>query len=235
MVEPMVPLLSFEAVTMSYETATRKVPAIRELTVAIRQGEFVTVSGPSGSGKSTFLHVAGCLDTPTSGTVRLNGVDVSSLSDDERARLRSADVGFVFQQYNLFPRMTTLDNVALPLVYARVPRAERRKRAADMLAQMNLAELGDSFPNQLSGGQQQRIAIARALIHRPRLLLADEPTGALDSASGRALVDLLRALNESGTTVVLVTHEPEVARAGRRRIRFHDGELVGDQSSEQAP
>lgn len=230
------PLLKFDGVSKSYVTATREMPAIRGLSLSVGQGEYVTVTGPSGSGKSTFLHMAGCLDTPTSGTVYIDGTDVGALTDDGRARLRATIIGFVFQQFNLLPRLSALENVALPLLYTGIARAERYQRAARMLEQVGLRDHAARYPNQLSGGEQQRVAIARALIGRPRLLLADEPTGSLDTKTGRGLMDTLRTLNEGGIAIVLVTHEAAVARAGRRRIQFCDGRLVTEESTrEQYP
>jgi putative ABC transport system ATP-binding protein len=206
-----------------------EVRALKGVTFAVDEGEFVTIVGPSGSGKSTLLHLLGALDRPTSGSVRFSGRDVADLDDAALAELRNAQIGFVFQQFQLLPRTAALANVALPLVYAGVPKAERRERAAAALEAVGLAHRLDHRPAQLSGGEQQRVAIARALVTRPRLLLADEPTGNLDSATGVEIMALLTALNaEQGVALVVITHDLEVAALAPRRIHIRDGRIERD-------
>lgn len=228
-------LLRLDDVGKTYMTAAGEVVALRALSLSVAEGEFVTVTGPSGSGKSTFLFIAGCLDTASSGAVLLDGMDVRSLEDDERSQLRGSEIGFVFQQFNLLPRMSVLDNVALPLIYRGVGRRTRRERAAAVLDRVGLAQYGARLPAQLSSGQQQRVAIARALVNEPRLLLADEPTGALDTHTGAELMEVFVTLNRRGTTIVLVTHEAAVAQAGNRSVRFRDGCLVTDAEAFGSP
>jgi putative ABC transport system ATP-binding protein len=211
-----------------YRIGENSVHALAGVSVEIAQGEFAAVMGPSGSGKSTFMNLLGCLDRPSAGDYKLGGKLVSGLSEDELAALRNRSIGFVFQSFNLLARTSALENVALPLLYAGVPGRERRARAAEMLAKVGIADRADHLPVQLSGGQQQRVAIARALVARPLLILADEPTGALDSRTSLEIIDLLQALNRQGMTVVLVTHEAEVARYARRVLHFRDGRVVGD-------
>ena len=211
-----------------YRVGDNAIRALDEVSVEIARGEFVAVMGPSGSGKSTFMNVLGCLDRPTSGEYVLAGRRVSELGGDELAEVRNSNIGFVFQSFNLLPRTAALENVELPLVYAGIATHERRERAQRMLARVGLGERAHHQPAQLSGGQQQRVAIARALVTQPVLILADEPTGALDSRTSLEIMALFRDLNSSGMTVVLVTHEPDVARFARRVLRFLDGRLVGD-------
>ncbi|HET6720177.1 MAG TPA: ABC transporter ATP-binding protein [Rhodocyclaceae bacterium] len=204
------------------------VRALRGISLRIDEGEFVAVMGPSGSGKSTFMNIVGCLDRPTSGHYELAGEAVESLSADQLAGIRNRRIGFVFQQFNLLPRTSALDNVELPLLYAGVEKAERVARARRRLEQVGLGDRLDHLPNQLSGGQQQRVAIARALVGNPRLILADEPTGALDSRTSVEVMALLQALNRDGITIVLVTHEPDVAAFAGRLIHFRDGQVISD-------
>lgn len=205
------------------------VTALAGVSVSIREGEITAIMGPSGSGKSTFMNLVGCLDVPTSGSIRIGGEEVSGLSDDALAALRNREIGFVFQQFNLLPRTTALDNVALPLIYRGLSKRERERLARERLAQMGLAERIHHHPTQLSGGQQQRVAIARALVTSPRLILADEPTGALDTKTGIEIMALLQKLNEQGLTIVLVTHEREIAAYADRLILFRDGRVIDDQ------
>lgn len=216
-----------------YQTSAGLFPALKNVTLAVVAGEFIAIMGPSGSGKSTFMNILGCLDAPTTGSYQLDGQPVAQLSRDELALLRNKTIGFVFQGFNLLPRMTLLDNVGLPLIYSGVPLAERRQRSHEMLARVGLNGKADSLPNQISGGQQQRVAIARALINTPRLLLADEPTGNLDSHTGDEIMALFDALNAEGITIVLVTHENDIAAHAKRQVRFYDGALVSDLTSRE--
>jgi putative ABC transport system ATP-binding protein len=211
-------------VTREYELGGLTVPALRGVSVSVPAGDYAAILGPSGSGKSTLMHLLGGLDRPTTGTLRIAGRDVTELSATELARLRNRTIGFVFQSFHLLPRTTAVDNVALPLVYGAVRAGERRRRAAEMLDRVGLAHRLRHRPNQLSGGEQQRVAIARALVTKPSLLLADEPTGNLDTATGAEVLALLETLNrESGVAVVLVTHDQEVAARATRQIRMRDG------------
>ncbi|ACY99983.1 MULTISPECIES: ABC transporter ATP-binding protein [Thermomonospora] len=216
-------------VTRAYELDGTRVQALRGVSLRIGEGEFAAIVGPSGSGKSTLMHLLGCLDRPTGGTLRIGGRDVAALSDAELAELRNSRIGFVFQSFHLLPRTSALDNVALPLAYRGVPRGERRRRAAEALARVGLAHRLDHRPAQMSGGEQQRVAIARALVGEPRLVLADEPTGNLDTATGHEVMDLLARLNaEQGVAVVLVTHEADIAERARRQIHIRDGRIERD-------
>jgi putative ABC transport system ATP-binding protein len=212
-----------------YQVGDNVIRALAGVSVDIARGESVAVMGPSGSGKSTFMNVVGCLDRPTSGEYVLAGQDVAALDSDALAAARNRHIGFVFQSFNLLARTSALENVELPLVYAGAGAAERRRRALEMLARVGLAERAHHLPQQLSGGQQQRVAIARALVTRPALILADEPTGALDSRTSLEIMALFQELNAQGMTVVVVTHEPEVARFARRVLRFLDGRVVADE------
>ena len=223
-------LIEFDGVCKYYQMGDTLVKAADHVSFKINKGEFVAIVGQSGSGKSTCMNIIGCLDTPTSGTYVLAGEDVSSASDDRLADIRNQMIGFVFQSFYLLPKLTALDNVALPLLYANVPRRERRERAAEALASVGLEDRMDFYPNQLSGGQCQRVAIARAMIAKPRILLADEPTGALDSASGRQVMQIFGELNAKGTTVVLITHAQDIADCAKKIHRILDGELIrGDE------
>lgn len=223
------PVIEIAGLQKSYTTPAGEVPVLRGLHVSIQPGEFVAVMGPSGSGKSTFMNILGCLDTPTGGRYRLNGQDIGLLDVDQLAGLRNRVIGFVFQGFNLLPRATLEDNVALPLVYRGQSRTERLVRARALLAQVGLAAHSLKKPNQISGGQQQRVAIARALANHPRLILADEPTGNLDTATSREIMEVFSALNrEEGITIVLVTHEPDVARHAHRLVRLVDGRIAFD-------
>jgi len=217
--------------TKIYRTGEYAVTALDSVSVDIRQGEFVVVMGPSGSGKSTFMNLLGCLDSPTSGEYRLAGETVSHLSADAVAAIRNRSIGFVFQNFNLLPRTTALENVALPLLYSRVRAEERRTRAMARLAEVGLADRAGHQPAQLSGGQQQRVAIARALVNEPLIILADEPTGALDTRTSFEVMGLLQGLNAHGITVVLVTHEHDIAGFASRVIGFRDGRVVSDETN----
>ena len=228
-------LVDVSDLTKVYPNAVDTPPALGGVTLQVGQGEFVAVMGPSGSGKSTFMNIVGCLDGPTAGSYRLAGQDVGTLDHNELAELRNRTLGFVFQGFNLLPRLTAIENVMLPMVYAGVPRAERQQRAQAMLQATGLGTLGDRRPNQLSGGQQQRVAIARALVNRPLLLLADEPTGNLDSQTAQDVMDVFTDLNrEQGITILLVTHEPDIAQYAQRLIKFRDGHVIYDGAPAQA-
>ena len=216
-----------------YDMGGEIVRALRGVDVAIRRGEYVAIMGPSGSGKSTFMNTMGCLDTPTAGEYWLNGQLVSAMSDDALARVRNREIGFVFQTFNLLPRSTALQNVELPLVYAGVSAAERKKRATEALERVQLGERLHHRPNELSGGQRQRVAIARALVNRPSILLADEPTGNLDSNTSEEIMRVFEELFRQGQTVVMVTHEPDIAAHARRVVVLRDGVVASDERKEQ--
>ncbi len=226
-------LIAVENLERVYQMGDERVVALAGVTTEIRQGSFVAVMGPSGSGKSTFMNVLGCLDQPSAGSYRLKGVEVGRLPATELARTRNREIGFVFQQFNLLQRVDALGNVELPMLYAGLPKRERRARAEAALARVGLADRMRHLPLQLSGGQQQRVAIARALVNQPACLLADEPTGALDSRTSLDIMALFQALNREGVTVIVVTHEPDVAAFASRVIRFRDGKIVSD--TEQVP
>ncbi|HEX9954896.1 MAG TPA: ABC transporter ATP-binding protein [Allosphingosinicella sp.] len=223
-----VPLVETCTLVKEYTVGGSTVHAIAGVSLAIARGEFVAIMGASGSGKSTFMNMIGCLDIPSSGDVRIDGTATSAMDSDALAELRNSKIGFVFQQFNLLPRTTALDNVAVPLIYAGVGRAERQERARKKLEAMGLGERLDHSPAKLSGGQQQRVAIARALVTEPLLLLADEPTGALDSQTSEEIMHLFQTLNDAGNTIVLVTHEREIADHAARRITFRDGKVIED-------
>lgn len=221
-------IIRTEGIQKFYHLGAETVKAVRGIDLLIQRGEFVAVMGPSGSGKSTFMNVLGCLDTPTAGKYWLNGQLVSELSEDELARVRNREIGFVFQTFNLLPRATCLHNVELPLVYAGVPARERRERAAAKLELVGLADRMDHKPPEISGGQRQRVAVARALVNEPALLLADEPTGNLDSATSTEIMDVLTTLNRDGQTIVLVTHEHDIAEYAKRQVHLRDGVIEKD-------
>jgi putative ABC transport system ATP-binding protein len=210
----------------TYEMGTQKLHALQDVSTTIEQGEHLAIMGPSGSGKSTLLNIVGCLDQPTSGEYFLDGEDVAQLSDDDLAEVRLRKIGFVFQSFHLIPRLSALANVALPMVFAGVPAAEREERAREAIDSVGLADWSDHKPAELSGGQKQRVAVARAVVMRPGLLLADEPTGNLDSASGRQVLDILCGLNQQGITLITVTHDPNVARLAERVMVLTDGAIL---------
>ncbi len=223
------PVIRLENVFKTYDLGEIQVQALRGVTLEIYEGEFVAVMGPSGSGKSTVMNILGCLDRPTRGHYYLDGVDVSQMSKSELAHIRNKKLGFVFQQFNLLSRTSALENVELPTVYAGIAPEERSKRALESLTRVGLAERAGHHPSQLSGGQQQRVAIARGLVNRPAILLADEPTGNLDSRTSVEIMDILQTLNiEQGITIVLVTHEPDIAQYAKRTLEFRDGKLRKD-------
>jgi putative ABC transport system ATP-binding protein len=219
-------LIEMRELTRVYDLGPQQIFALRGINLTIDPGEYVAVMGPSGSGKSTLMNVVGCLDTPSSGQYLLDGVPVETLNDDELAMIRNKKIGFVFQTFNLLARTTALQNVELPLVYAKIPRAERRMLAEEALTAVGLQDRMSHQPNELSGGQRQRVAIARALVNRPSLLLADEPTGNLDSQTGREILDLFHELHGRGNSIIMVTHEDDVAREAARVIRLKDGKVV---------
>jgi putative ABC transport system ATP-binding protein len=221
-------IIRLENISKTYGTGDIEVHALQDVNLVIEPGEYCAIMGPSGSGKSTAMNVIGCLDRPTNGSYYLDELDVSQLSDTELAQIRNRKIGFVFQQFHLLPQLSALENVMLPMVYAGIPANERKTRAEEALTRVGLAHRIHNRPNQLSGGQQQRVAIARAIVNRPVLLLADEPTGALDSQTTQEILDLFGELNRSGITVVMVTHESEVARQTNRVVWFRDGQVLHD-------
>lgn len=226
------PLIRMESVSKLYYMGEIEVPALRDATLTVTAGEFIALVGSSGSGKSTMLHLLGCLDSPTSGRYLLEGSDVSKLDKDERALIRRRQIGFVFQSFNLLPRTTAQENVELPLLYGPyMSNRERAERALNALEKVGLSDRINHYPSQLSGGQQQRVAIARALVTRPDILLADEPTGNIDSRSGAEILDILEGLNSEGKTLILVTHDTAVAARTRRTVKLRDGEIVEDRTN----
>ncbi|MBD2718623.1 ABC transporter ATP-binding protein [Synechococcus sp. FACHB-909] len=219
------PVAELVHVSKVYGSGDTEVRALDDLSLTVQQGDYLAVMGASGSGKSTAMNILGCLDRPSSGSYRLNGTDVDSLDDDELADLRNQQLGFVFQQFHLLPQLSAIDNVMLPMIYARVPKEERRRRAMAALDRVGLSHRLENKPNQLSGGQQQRVALARAIINDPAMLLADEPTGALDSHTTEEVLSLFGDLNAQGITILLVTHEPEVGARADRVVHFRDGRI----------
>ena len=229
-------LIETRGLWKTYRMGGEDIHALRNISMRIESGEYVAIMGPSGSGKSTLMNLIGCLDTPSEGSYLLNGHQVRELDDDELARIRNEEIGFVFQTFNLLPRATALHNVELPLVYAGVPRGVRRSRALEALGRVELADRVTHRPNELSGGQRQRVAIARALVNAPAILLADEPTGNLDSRTGQEIMALFKRLHEGGNTIVLITHESEVAGYAHRVIHLRDGQVEQDiRKSKAAP
>ncbi len=222
------PLINITNIKRDFVLGSEIINVLKGIDLQINKGEYVALMGPSGSGKSTLMNLLGCLDTPTSGTYILNGKDVSQMHDDDLAEIRNKEIGFVFQTFNLLPRTTALDNVALPMVYAGYSKSERNKRATEVLTQVNLADRMDHQPNQLSGGQRQRVAIARALVNNPSIILADEPTGNLDSKTSVEIMNLFNDIHKNGNTVILVTHEEDIAQYAHRVIRLRDGKIESD-------
>jgi len=221
-------IIGLEDITKFYGIGDLEVRALNGISLTVKQGEYCSIMGASGSGKSTAMNIIGCLDRPTSGSYYLDGVDVAQMPEDDLAKIRNLKLGFVFQQFHLLPQLTALENVMLPMVYAGVPTAERRERARVALTRVGLESRLQNKPNQLSGGQQQRVAIARAIVNRPVLLLADEPTGALDTKTTQEVMNIFTEFNDSGMTIVMVTHEPDVARHTRRIVVFRDGQVIHD-------
>ncbi|KAF2519439.1 ABC transporter ATP-binding protein [Flavobacterium salilacus subsp. salilacus] len=224
------PIINIKGITRDFPLGNEIVKVLKGIDLTINKGEYVALMGPSGSGKSTLMNLLGCLDTATSGSYILNGKDVSQMSDDELAGIRNKEIGFVFQTFNLLPRTTALDNVALPMVYAGYKKPERNERATEVLKQVGLADRMDHKPNQLSGGQRQRVAVARALVNRPSIILADEPTGNLDSKTSVEIMNLFNEIHANGNTVILVTHEEDIAKYAHRVIRLRDGIIESDSS-----
>lgn len=222
------PLIKIKDLKRDFQLGSETIYVLKGIDLQINKGEYVALMGPSGSGKSTLMNLLGCLDTPTSGTYILNGKDVSQMHDDDLAEIRNKEIGFVFQTFNLLPRTTALDNVALPMIYAGYSKTERSERASEVLTQVNLADRMDHQPNQLSGGQRQRVAIARALVNKPSIILADEPTGNLDSKTSVEIMNLFNDIHKNGNTVILVTHEEDIAQYAHRIIRLRDGIIESD-------
>jgi len=223
-----VPLVEVHDLRKNYQLGETQVHALRGVSISIKAGDFAAIMGASGSGKSTFMNILGCLDKPTSGRYLLEGTDVAALTKKQLARIRNQKIGFVFQGFNLLGRTTALENTELPMLYSRTTKNDRERRAREALAQVGLADRADHFPSQLSGGQQQRVAVARALVNQPRMLLADEPTGNLDSRTSVEVMEILQKLNADGLTIILVTHEPDIAQFAKREIVFRDGQIKRD-------
>ena len=221
-------VIDIKAIRRDFPLGQEIVKVLKGIDLQIKKGEYVALMGPSGSGKSTLMNLLGCLDTPTAGSYLLSGQDVSNMSDDELAEIRNKEIGFVFQTFNLLPRTTALDNVALPMVYAGASKAQRTKRAQEVLTDVGLADRMDHRPNQLSGGQRQRVAVGRALVNKPSIILADEPTGNLDSKTGEDVMNLFKNLNKEGQTIILITHEEDIARQSKRIINIKDGLIESD-------
>lgn len=223
------PLIEITDIGRKYTIGAEEIHALKTVSLKIHKGEFVALMGPSGSGKSTLMNILGCLDTPTKGTYILNGTNVSALNDNELAEIRNKEIGFVFQTFNLLPRSTSLDNVALPLVYAGYSKPERVKKATEALESVGLGNRITHKPNELSGGQRQRVAVARALVNNPSIILADEPTGNLDTKTSIEIMGLLETIHQKGNTIILVTHEEDIAKHAHRIVRMRDGEIESDQ------
>lgn len=221
-------LIELSGITKTYEVGTQEVHALHDVSLSVADNEYLAIMGPSGSGKSTLMNIIGCLDTPTDGSYTLKGTEVATLDDDELAEIRSAEIGFVFQTFNLLPRMTAFQNVELPLIYGRAHRSMRAERVWETIDAVGLRERAHHRPNELSGGQRQRVAIARALINEPSIILADEPTGNLDSVTGEEIMQIFRELNNAGNTIILVTHEQYIAEHAARIVKLLDGMIASD-------
>jgi len=226
-------IIHLDNIKKNYYLGKQVIEVLKGISFDILKNEYVALMGPSGSGKSTLMNILGCLDTPTSGTYILNGHDVSSMADNDLADVRNKEIGFVFQQFNLLPRLTAAENVALPLVYAGVPRKQRMEKALDVLSRVNLADRSHHKPNEMSGGQNQRVAIARALVNDPSIILADEPTGNLDSKTSHEIMEIFSKIHAGGNTVILVTHEVDIAEFAHRIVRLRDGIIESDVRKEQ--
>jgi putative ABC transport system ATP-binding protein len=225
-------VIEIRNIVRDFKLGQETVHVLKGIDLDIKKGEYVAIMGSSGSGKSTLMNILGCLDTPTSGSYNLNDKDVSQMSDDELADIRNTEIGFVFQTFNLLPRTTALENVALPMIYAGASKKERQERASKVLADVGLADRMDHKPNQLSGGQRQRVAVGRALVNKPSIILADEPTGNLDSTTSTEIMELFDAIHANGNTVIMVTHEEDIAAHAKRIIKLHDGMVASDTTSE---
>ncbi|MDQ1911970.1 ABC transporter ATP-binding protein [Paenibacillus sp. GD4] len=228
-------MIELQQIRKTYKRGGEELPILKDVSLTVKQGEFVAIVGPSGSGKSTLMNTIGLLDVPTSGSYRLDGVATEKLKDNQLAELRNQKIGFIFQQFNLLPRLTALENVELPMIYSGLSKKVRREKAMHMLGMLGMDARANHRPSELSGGQQQRVAIARALAVGPSLLLADEPTGALDSKTGQEVLELILKLHEEGNTIVLITHDLHIAEHAKRVITIRDGLIVGDRSSGEAP
>ncbi|MBS1613145.1 MAG: ABC transporter ATP-binding protein [Bacteroidetes bacterium] len=225
-------MLDIQHIKKRYIMGSQIIDALKDVSISINKNEYVALMGPSGSGKSTMMNILGCLDTPTSGSYKLNGTEVSEMTDDQLAYVRNKEIGFVFQTFNLLPRLTSLENVALPMIYAGMSKKERTERAEQVMEMVGLKERMDHKPNELSGGQRQRVAIARALVNNPSIILADEPTGNLDTKTSYEIMNIFESINNGGNTVILVTHEEDIARHAKRIIRLRDGLVETDMANE---
>lgn len=225
------PIINIEKLVRNFRLGNQEIKVLKEISFSIQKNEYVALMGPSGSGKSTLMNLLGCLDTPTSGKYVLNNQDVSQLSDDELAQIRNKEIGFVFQTFNLLPRATALDNVALPLIYAGLSKSKREERALEVLTEVGLSDRVKHQPNELSGGQRQRVAVARALVNSPSIILADEPTGNLDSTTSHEIMGLFDTIHKAGNTIILVTHEEDIAQHAHRIIRLRDGNIESDEKN----
>jgi len=221
-------MIKMDKIRKVYTNGVMELEALKGIDLNIKKGEFVAIIGPSGSGKSTMMNILGCLDKATTGTYELDGRDVTSLSEDELSHVRNDKIGFVFQSYNLLSKLTSIENVELPLIYAGIGKRERREKATKALSMVGLKDRINHLPNELSGGQRQRVAIARALVNSPAIIMADEPTGNLDSVTEKEILQIFKDLNKKGATIIMITHEPDIAEHCQRIIKFRDGELVGD-------